>query len=149
MQAASTEVTWSSFVIDAGGAARVLRLHRAAILGSRRAAIDEVRRQEVAQLRRDGYEPALTSSRWCLLKRPENLTDKRICAGRDKPAIQRGVEAWDCTLRPARQAPAGHRPGLGRNAPTENGCGAAIGPTTRRPSHATTSPAAAAGSPCG
>ena len=102
MQAASTEVTWSSFVIDAGGAARVLRLHRAAILGSRRAAIDEVRRQEVAQLRRDGYEPALTSSRWCLLKRPENLTDKRICAGRDKPAIQRGVEAWHCTLRPAR-----------------------------------------------
>jgi transposase len=40
-------------------------------------AIDEVRRQEVAQLRRDGYEPALTKSRWCLLKRPENLTDNQ------------------------------------------------------------------------
>jgi len=36
-----------------------------------------VRRQEVAQLRRDGYEPALTKSRWCLLKRPENLTDNQ------------------------------------------------------------------------
>ena len=40
-------------------------------------AIDEVRRQEVTQLRRDGYEPALTKSRWCLLKRPENLTDNQ------------------------------------------------------------------------
>ena len=36
-----------------------------------------MRRQDVAQLRRDGYEPALTSSRWCLLKRPENLTDNQ------------------------------------------------------------------------
>lgn len=32
-------------------------------------AIDEVRRQEVVQMRRDGYEPAITSSRPCLLKR--------------------------------------------------------------------------------
>ena len=26
---------------------------------------------------RDGYEPVLTKSRWCLLKRPENLTAPR------------------------------------------------------------------------
>jgi len=35
----------------------------------------EVRRTEVATLRRDGYEPILTQARWYLLKRPENLTD--------------------------------------------------------------------------
>ena len=37
-------------------------------------ALDEVR-AEGAQLRRDGYEPILTKARWCLLKRPENLTE--------------------------------------------------------------------------
>ena len=26
---------------------------------------------------RDGYEPVLKKSRWCFLKRPENLTDKQ------------------------------------------------------------------------
>ncbi|NJN05402.1 MAG: ISL3 family transposase [Rhodobacteraceae bacterium] len=39
-------------------------------------AIDEVRRAEVKRLKRDGYEHILKNSRWCLLKRPENLTDK-------------------------------------------------------------------------
>ena len=28
-------------------------------------------------MERDGYEPVLKKSRWCLLKRPENLTDKQ------------------------------------------------------------------------
>ena len=32
-------------------------------------AIDEVRRAEAAQMKQDGYEPSLTKSRWCLLKR--------------------------------------------------------------------------------
>jgi len=36
--------------------------------------IDEVRRQEVAVLKRDGYEPVLTKTRWLILKKPENLT---------------------------------------------------------------------------
>lgn len=40
-------------------------------------AIDEVRRQEVSRLKQDGYEPILKHSRWCLLKRPENLTDRQ------------------------------------------------------------------------
>ena len=40
-------------------------------------AIDEVRRSEHAALERKGYEPVLTKSRWCLLKRPENLTEKQ------------------------------------------------------------------------
>jgi len=38
--------------------------------------LDEVRRGEAARLKRDGYEEVLKHSRWCLLKRPENRTDK-------------------------------------------------------------------------
>lgn len=37
-------------------------------------AIDDVRRAEAKQLERDGYEPILKHSRWCLLKRRENRT---------------------------------------------------------------------------
>jgi transposase len=40
-------------------------------------AIDEVRAAEAKQLQRDGYEPVLKHSRWCLLKREENLTEKQ------------------------------------------------------------------------
>jgi transposase len=40
-------------------------------------AIDEVRAEEARQLKRDGYEPILKRARWCLLKRPENLTSRR------------------------------------------------------------------------
>jgi transposase len=39
-------------------------------------AIDEIRAEESKRLARDGYEPVLKRSRWCLLKRPENRTDK-------------------------------------------------------------------------
>lgn len=40
-------------------------------------AIDEVRAQEAKAMKRDGYEPILKHSRWCLLKRPENLTESQ------------------------------------------------------------------------
>lgn len=40
-------------------------------------AIDAVRRSETRRLAEDGYEPVLKHSRWCLLKRPENLTAKQ------------------------------------------------------------------------
>jgi transposase len=40
-------------------------------------AIDQVRAAEVKQLEQDGYEPVLKGSRWLLLKRPENLTEKQ------------------------------------------------------------------------
>jgi transposase len=40
-------------------------------------AIDQVRAAEVKQLKEDGYEPILKGTRWLLLKRPENLTDKQ------------------------------------------------------------------------
>jgi transposase len=40
-------------------------------------ALDEIRAEEVKRLERDGYEPVLKRSRWCFLKRPENLTEKQ------------------------------------------------------------------------
>ena len=40
-------------------------------------ALDEVRAEEAKRLVNDGYEPVLKQSRWCFLKRPENLTDKQ------------------------------------------------------------------------
>jgi transposase len=40
-------------------------------------ALDEIRAEESRRLQRDGYEPVLKKSRWCLLKRPENLTDQQ------------------------------------------------------------------------
>jgi transposase len=40
-------------------------------------AIDEVRAAETRQLKADGYEPVLKHSRWCLLKRKQNLTHKQ------------------------------------------------------------------------
>jgi len=39
-------------------------------------AIDKVRATEARALKAKGYEPILTHSRWLLLKRPENLTEK-------------------------------------------------------------------------
>ena len=40
-------------------------------------AIDKVRAEETKQMQADGLEPLLTHSRFILLKRPENLTDKQ------------------------------------------------------------------------
>jgi transposase len=40
-------------------------------------ALDEIRAHEAKRLVEDGYEPVLKQSRWCFLKRPENLTDQQ------------------------------------------------------------------------
>ena len=40
-------------------------------------AVDQVRRDESKRLHHDGYEPVLKNSRYCFLKRPENLNDKQ------------------------------------------------------------------------
>jgi transposase len=57
-----------------GGAVHVLdRFHIMQKFGK---ALDEIRAEEAKRLRRDGYEPVLKRSRWCLLKRPEDLTDR-------------------------------------------------------------------------
>ena len=59
----------------AGNAINILdRFHIMAHLGK---AIDEVRAQEVRELKEKGQEPVLTKSRWLLLKRPENLTERQ------------------------------------------------------------------------
>jgi len=59
----------------AGGAIHVLdRFHIMKQLGQ---AIDDVRAGEARRMKQDGYEPVLKHARWCLLKRPENLTDQQ------------------------------------------------------------------------
>jgi transposase len=59
----------------AGQAVHILdRFHIVAKLNK---AIDEVRAGEHRQMLADGYEPVLKKSRWCLLKRKENLTEKQ------------------------------------------------------------------------
>lgn len=59
----------------AGQALHILdRFHIVAKLNQ---AIDEVRAGEQRRLHEDGYEPVLKQSRWCLLKRKENLTPKQ------------------------------------------------------------------------
>jgi transposase len=58
----------------AGQALHVLdRFH---IMAHMNKAIDEVRAAESKRLKADGYEHILKHSRWCLLKRRENLTDR-------------------------------------------------------------------------
>lgn len=52
-------------------------LDRFHIVANINKAIDKVRADERRQLEADGYEPVLKKSRWCLLKRRENLTDKQ------------------------------------------------------------------------
>ena len=52
-------------------------LDRFHIMAKMNKAIDEVRAAEAKRLERDGYEPVLKNSRWCLLKREENLTEKQ------------------------------------------------------------------------
>ena len=56
------------------------RFHVMAKMGK---AIDEVRAAETKRLVRDGYEPLLKKSRWCVLKRKENLTAKQQVRLRD------------------------------------------------------------------
>lgn len=52
-------------------------LDRFHIMQKMNKAIDEVRASEARQMKADGYEPVLKHSRWCLLKRPENRTEKQ------------------------------------------------------------------------
>ena len=46
-------------------------------------AIDAIRADEHRQMKKDGYEEVLKKSRWCLLKRKENLTEKQEVKLRD------------------------------------------------------------------
>lgn len=50
-------------------------------------AIDKVRAKEVRELKANGQAPYLTNSRWCLLKRVENLTEKQAVRLQELVAI--------------------------------------------------------------
>lgn len=49
-------------------------LDRFHIVANVQKAVDQVRADEAKELARGGYEPILKKTRWCFLKRPENLT---------------------------------------------------------------------------
>jgi transposase len=70
---------WQSYLKVIGEQAKkaVHVLDRFQIMKNINQAIDDVRRAEAKRLERDGYQPVLKDSRWCLVKRPENLTDKQ------------------------------------------------------------------------
>ena len=55
----------------------LLILDRFHIVSTLNKAIDKVRAGEHKQMKDDGHEPILKNSRWCLLKRKENLTEKQ------------------------------------------------------------------------
>jgi transposase len=58
-------------------------LDRFHVVAKMNLALDDVRAAEARRMAQEGYEPALKKSRWCLLKRPENLTDKQRLRLRD------------------------------------------------------------------
>ncbi|MEA3277968.1 MAG: ISL3 family transposase [Pseudomonadota bacterium] len=64
-------------VIAKKAAQAVHVLDRFHIMAHMSKAIDEVRAQEAKALKANGYEPVLKDSRWLLLKRPENLSEKQ------------------------------------------------------------------------
>ena len=69
----------------AGQALNILdRFH---IMSHMNKAIDKVRATEVKTLKAKGKDPVLTGSRWCLLKRPENRTEKQTVKLKELLAI--------------------------------------------------------------
>jgi len=58
-------------------------LDRFHVVAKMNLALDDVRAAEARRMAQAGYEPALKKTRWCLLKRPENLTDKQRVRLRD------------------------------------------------------------------
>ena len=58
-------------------------LDRFHVVAKMNLALDEVRAIEARRMAQEGYEPLLKRSRWCLLKRPENLTDLQRIKLRD------------------------------------------------------------------
>jgi len=77
----------------AGRAVHVLdRYH---IMAKLNKAIDKVRAEEAKRMKEDGYEPLLKHSRWCLLKRVQNLTARQAVKLKDLLQYNlRTVRAW-------------------------------------------------------
>lgn len=67
---------WKAYLtVIAGAIPQALHvLDRFHIRGKFSEAIDKVRRQEAARLKKEGKDPVLAKSRWCLLKKRKNLT---------------------------------------------------------------------------
>lgn len=58
-------------------------------------AIDKVRATEARELKAKGQQPVLTGSRWCLLKRPDRLTDQQTVKLKELLAINlKSVRAY-------------------------------------------------------
>lgn len=53
-------------------------LDRFHIMSQMSKALDQVRAQETKELKAKGAQPVLTKSRWCILKRPKNLTESQV-----------------------------------------------------------------------
>jgi len=91
----------------AGGALNILdRYHIASKMNQ---AIDDVRAKETRETRvrnrLSGKQVVLTHSRWCLLKRPENLTDKQAIKLKELLACNlRTIRAPPGLVRPWRQS---------------------------------------------
>jgi transposase len=80
---------WKPYLLvvaeKAGQALNILdRFH---IMSHMNKAIDKVRATEAKTLKAKGQEPVLTGSRWCLLKRPENCTEKQTAKLQELVAI--------------------------------------------------------------
>lgn len=70
-------------------------LDRFHIVANLNKALDTVRRQEVKHLESKGQAPVLKHSRWCFLKRPENLTERQFPRLRELLRINlRSVRAY-------------------------------------------------------
>jgi len=68
---------------------------------------------EARRMVREGYEPALKNKRWCLLKRPENLTDKQNVILQELLAYNlTSVRAFAERLSSSCSGNTTHRPGL-------------------------------------
>ena len=63
-------------------------LDRFHVVAKMNLALDDVRAAEARRMAHEGYEPMLKKSRWCLLKRPENLTDTAAAPAARPAALQ-------------------------------------------------------------
>jgi len=73
-----SDMWWPYLKVVAKKASQAIHvLDRYHIMAKMNKAIDQVRAGEARQLEAKGYEPVLKNTRWLLLKRPENLTERQ------------------------------------------------------------------------
>jgi transposase len=78
-------------------------LDRFRIVAKMNKALDEVRAAEAREMARAGHEPLLKKSRWCVLKRKDNLTPQGCSfpapALADVRSLHRKSQACCCALQ--------------------------------------------------